>query len=680
MSLVLSSLPPTPIEPVTEVLHGVPITDPYRWLEEQNSPRTRKWLEEQITYGRTYLDAIPGRDRIRKRVAELLSVEVISKVRKVRNRYFYLKRSRHQEQPIIMMRCASSDKEVVLVDPSERGDRATTSVRILDVSKDGRLLAYGVSNAADSSCVVEFIDVDTMEVLRDCLPRSFEPQLMFASDGLGFYYSCKLEDTRRPYYRAVSWHKFGTQVDEDLQVFFAGESPDIRLEFLPTTGGSLAGYLVTRVEKSVTLSLFLQNLTNNTSATKILDHMRPLFRPFLVDDELFALTDWKAPNQRIVAINPGQPAHEDWADIIPECRHRLKDYAFAGRFICVGYVENASSRIEVFDRTGQKRGPVPCPPQGSVQFPWGPLDSETVLYNFSSFRCTPTIFSYDIPSAEQKVWAKARANVDPSSFEVEQVRYKSKDGTEIPMFLAVRKGYRSSGPLPTFLTAYGGFGASTTPQYNIYSTFLIERGFLFALANIRGGGEFGREWHNAGMRHNRQKTVDDFISAAEYLTARGYAVPGKLAIGGGSNAALLMAASFAQRPDLFRAVVCIGPLLDMLRYHLFDSAHFMIDEFGSSDNEDDFHCLRAYSPYHRVKDGVSYPAVMFVSGDEDTCCNPLHARKMTARLQASTSSGLPIVLDYRATWGHASVQPLTRRIDALTDRLAFICNELSVSE
>ena len=284
-----------------------------------------------------------------------------------------------------------------------------------------------------------------------------------------------------------------------------------------------------------------------------------------------------------------------------------------------------------------------------------------------------------MPSGEQREWAKSSVKFDPSFFEIEHVRYKSKDGTSVPMFLVARRERRTSKALPTFLTGYGGFGNSQAPQFNAYSNFLIEHGFLFAVANLRGGSEFGEEWHRAGRRHNRQNAFDDFIAAAEWLLENGYAARGRIAIGGGSNAGLLVAAALTQRPDLFRAVVCLGPLLDMLRYHLFDFARVYVHEYGTSETEDDFRHILAYSPYHSIEEGVPYPAVLFVSGDADTRCNPMHARKMAARLQAASSSSHPILLDYTPTWGHAPLQPLTRRIEALTDRLAFIFHELGVS-
>jgi len=679
MPLITNPPPPTPVDPVTEVLHGVPVTDPYRWLEDQNSPRTRKWVDEQTAYTRAYLDALPGRHRIRKRVEELLAVEAISELRKVGNRYLYLKRSPYQEQPVIVMREGDSGAEIVLVDPSKRTGSTTTTVKIIAVSRNGDLLAYGIGDGADSFRTVEFLDIDRKQVLPDRLPRSFNAQLQFSADGRGYYYSYELFDTPRLHYRAVYWHEFGASPREDVEVFVAGEDATIHLKLLASVNGHLLAYLVSLVEHSTVFDFYIHNVAKGEPAKKILEHLPPVFLPFFVGDQLFALSDWKAPNLRIVTIDPGRPERDHWLDVIPESEHCIKNLTFVGDFVCVGYVEDLSSQIEIFDRTGRRHGRVPCPPQGSARPLWQPLEKDTLLYEFSSFQQSPTIFSYHIASGEQRVWAKNSVKFDPCSIEVEQARYKSKDGTIIPIFLVARKGLRSSGPLPTFLGAYGGFGVSRTPQFNAYSTFLIESGFLFAFAHVRGGGEFGEEWHRAGKRHNRQNAFDDFIAAAEWLISQGHSIADKIAIGGGSNAGLLTAAVLTQRPTLFRAVVCMGPLLDMLRYHRFDTAHIFIDEYGSPDRADDFSFLFAYSPYHRVEEQSFYPSVMLISGDEDTCCNPMHARKMAARLQAATKSGRPILLDYKAKWGHVSVQPLTQRIEALTDRLAFIFHELGVT-
>ena len=677
MPPAVAAPPPTPAEPVTEVLHGVEVTDPYRWLEDQNSPRTREWLEKQTVYARKYLDAIPDRSRIRQRVQQLLAVEGVSELWKVGDRYFYLKRLPYKEQPAIVMREGEFGEETILIDPTTQTHDDATTVKIMNVSNDARLLAYATSTGADSRLSVGFIDVDRKQILPDLLPRSSCVHVVLSPDRRGFYYSRQLIDTPTPDDRAAYWHKFGTEPRQDIELFVARDSSQLML--LASSDCRRLGYLVSHISDSTAFDFYIHDICDKMRVRKLLSRIKPLFHPILIGNDVLALTDWKAPNRRLVAIDPDCPDRDNWLDVIPESQYCIKYLQFVGRSICVCYIVNASSRLEIFDRSGRRQRMVPCPPQGTAQPLSQSVEGDTLLYTFSSFRQPPTVFSYHIPSDAQRIWAESSVPFDESSVEVEQIRYTSKDGTKIPMFLVARKGWRLSIPRPAFLAAYGGFGIVRTPQFNAYSTFLIEHGFLFAFANLRGGGEFGEEWHRAARRHNRQKAFDDFIAAAEWLIAEGYAVPDRLAIGGGSNAGLLVGAALTQRPDLFRVVICMGPLLDMLRYHRFDSALRCIDEFGTAELEADFRHLLAYSPYHRVKHGIRYPSVMFISGDEDTCCNPMHARKMAAYLQAASSSGRPVILDYKHKWGHIPVQPLTQRINALTDRLAFICHEMEVS-
>ncbi len=672
--------PPTPVEAVTEMLHGVPVTDPYRWLEDQKSPRTRKWLEEQIAYTRTYLDALPGRDRIGKRVEKLLAVEVVGEPWKVGNRNFYLKRKSHSEQPVIMMREVGSDEEFLLVDPVDRDSTATNAVRILAVSKGAELLAYGISHGGDPFHVTEFLDVNSGQILADRLPLGLACGLVFSSDLTGFYYSHEIARSNRPHYRAVYWHKFGSGPERDLEIFFGGEDVELHVELFGSTDGRFLGYRVARASDPQAYAVYVQDIASGKPPRKILEETGSIFVPCFIGSRLLALTDWDAPNLRIVAFDVNDLVYENWLEIVPESHHRVSDFCVVDHLVCVARVENISSQVEVFDWSGRQENLVPCPPNGTVHLIRRPIESDTLFYKFSSFTQPPTIFSWHPASSEQNKWAEAQVPFDSSSILVEQTRYKSKDGTEIPISLVMKKGTQSSCPRPVFLTGYGGFGSSRTPQFNAYSAFLIENGFLFAVANLRGGGEFGTDWHRAAQRHKRQNAIDDFISAAEWLVAMGLTTPGKLAIGGVSNGGLLVGAALTQRPDLFRVVVCVGPILDMLRYHLFDTAHYSINEFGHADNEEDFRHLLAYSPYHRIRNNVSYPSVLIVSGDLDRACNPMHARKMAARLQAANNSGHAILLDYRKTWGHVPVQPLTGRIEALTDRLAFICHELGVDK
>jgi prolyl oligopeptidase len=676
----LMMMPPhSTLEPVTEIFHGVSVTDPYRWLEDQDSPCTRSWIEEQTRYARAYLDAIPGRERIRRRVEELLAVEIVSEPWKVGNRYFFLKRAAAQERPVIMMRESVAGEDIPLIDPAGRDEGGTLAVGILDISRDGRYLAYSVRYGGEDSCAVEFFDVCRGVTLPDRLPHGLCRGLAFAPDGSGFYYVHGAIGTPRPHFRAVNRHTFGTELEEDSEIFSIAQNPKHHLAMFASPDGLALGYLVFSLEDPRTVDFYVHALASEKTPRRVVERMEGVFSPQFAGDKLIALTDWNSPNGRIVLIDPGQPQRDTWSEIVPETKARIQSFAIVGSLIFVGSIENATSRIDTFDFSGKHCGTLPCPAHGTPRILPSRGDRDTLFYSFTSFSHPPMILSYATPTGEQEVWSESKVPFSPASIEVEQVEYASKDGTRVPMFLVAQKGRRRSSPLPVFLTGYGGFGISVTPQFTAHATFLIERGFLVAVANLRGGSEFGEQWHLAGKRHNRQNAIDDFIAAAEWLITHGHAATDRIAIGGGSNAGLLVGAALTQRPELYRAVVCLGPLLDMLRYHKFDQANFWVEEYGCAESEDDFPYLHSYSPYHQVENGTAYPSVMLITGDADTRCNPLHARKMAARLQAGTSSGHPILLDHKPTWGHTPVQPLSTRIEALTDRLAFICHELGVS-
>ncbi len=678
MTLTTHLRPPTPVDPVTEVLHGVSVTDPYRWLEDQNSPLTRNWLEKQSTYARAYFGAIPGRDAIRTRVKELLAVEVISEPWKVGDRYFYMKRMAESQQPVIMMRDGETSEEIALVDPVDVDPTAKTAVNILTISSDGNLLAYSVRRGGEDSYEVEFFDIRKRGRLPDHLARGFCRGLALNADGTGFYYSHEASGAACPFYRAVFYHVFGTSNRQDRELFFGGDDPKLQLVLLSSPSGRLFGYYkILRTDPKRT-DLLIHNIASGTLPQRIVEQFEGLFIPFLLDNDLLALTDWKAPNCRVVRIDPCHADLENWQNVIPESDSRIQNITVAGQSLVVTSVKDLATRVELFDFSGKKLGVIPLPSHGTASFFPCRADGDEIFCRFTSFANPPSILRYSIQTGKQDTWARSQVKFDASSIAIEQLSYPSKDGMAVPMFLVSRKELRDAGPLPTFLTGYGGFGNSITPQFTAHATFLIERGCLFAVANLRGGAEFGEVWHLAAKRQKRQTAIDDFIAAAEWLFAKGYTAPSKLAIGGGSNAGLLVGAALTQRPDLFRAVICLGPLLDMLRYHRFDLADSWIDEYGSPEIESDFRALLGYSPYQRIKNGTAYPAVLLISGDADIRCNPMHARKMAARLQAATTSEHPIFLDYRVEWGHTPVQPLTKRIDALTDRLAFLCHEMGL--
>jgi prolyl oligopeptidase len=679
MRSVVDPPPATPIEPVTEVLHGVEITDPYRWLEDQNSPRTRKWIEEQTAYTRAYLDAIPGRDRIRKRVEELLTgKDVISDPWKVGARYFFLKRRQNSEQHSIVMREGLLGEERILVDPVLRATGRSTAVSIAAISQDGRFLAYSVRQGGTDHAALEILDVENNVVLTDRLPDGFCAGLVFAPDASGFYYSHREAHDARPNYKAAFWHRFGTERSQDEEVFVAGEKPDVFLGILDSSESKLLAYVVYSSGTCPRTSMYLHKMQPGAVPTLLLENIDGNFTPFFVRDQLFAYTDVAAPNFRIVQIGLTNPDPAQWRDVVPESQQRIQQFAVAGEQIFVTRTDRFSTRVERFDLTGGQKKDLLSSAHATVDLLNPTYLGTDLFYRYTSMTDPSVLYCHDTHEEKESIWDKTKVPFDPSLFTVEEVVYPSKDGTLVPLLLATRKDLIHSGPLPTFLTGYGGFGSCVTPRFTAFATFLIEQGFLFAVPALRGGSELGEQWHVAGKRENHQNSFDDFIAAAEWLLSQGRSARGRIAIGGGSNAGLLVGAAITQRPDLFRATICLGPLLDMTRYHLFDFAAGWADEYGSPGDERDFHSLLGYSPYHRVQDGADYPAVLLISGDADTRCNPMHARKMTARLQAANRSEYPILLDYKPNWGHTPVQPLSTKIEAVADRLAFLCHELGV--
>ena len=682
MPHILEPPPFTPVEPVTEILHGVEITDPYRWLEDQDSPRTRKWIEEQAAYTRAYLNAIPGRDRIRDRMQELLAIEATADPWKIGTRYFFLKRLRDREQHSIVMKEGPLGDERVLIDPALRATGPSTAVSIATISPDGRFLAYMVRQGGTDHAALEILDVEKNVVLPDRLPDGFCTGFVFAPGASGFYYSHREVHDARPNYKAVFWHRFGAARSEDEEMFVAEERPDVFLGILNSVEAKLLAYVIYSTGTHPRTSIYLHKMQFGETPTLLFGDIEGHLSPFFVHGQLFAYTDIAAPNSRIVRIdltNPG-PAH--WRDVVPESPQRIQNFAVAGEQIFVVRTDRFSTRVERFDLNGDQKEDFLPSTRGTVDLLNPTYSGTDLFYRYTSITEPSVVYRHDTQHGKEdektSTWDSADVPFDASRIAVEEVVYPSKDATLVPLLLAARKDLIHSGPLPTFLTGYGGFGSCVTPRFTAFATFLMEQGFLFAVPALRGGSELGEQWHTDGKRDKRQNSFDDFIAGAEWLLSKGRSARGRIAIGGGSNAGLLVGAALTQRPDLFRAGICLGPLLDMTRYHLFDLAAGWAEEYGSPDDEHDFHSLLAYSPYHRVSNGVQYPAVLLISGDADTRCNPMHARKMAARLQAATRSDRPILLDYKAAWGHTPVQPLSAKIEAVTDRLAFLCHELGI--
>jgi prolyl oligopeptidase len=673
----LSAAPPySAVEPVTEIIHGVPITDPYRWLEDQESPRTREWLAAQTQYARAYLDAIPGRARIRKRIRELLDVETYDSIQKVGERYVFRKRARGQEQHCIFLREGPEGEDQLLLDPATRQTGTHTAVKPLQVSRDANILLYEVKEGGERTGTFELFDVEKREKLADALPRGYLRGFAFAPDARSFYYAHEVLGAKRPHYRAAYHHVLGTAFDNDREIFCAGENERLRLHIVP--GETSLGFLVFRFGEKTYTDFYLWSFANQGPAELLVENADYNFGPLLLRNRILAITDRDSPNSKIVEVRPRADHPPEFVDIVPESDCPLRGWAVSADRVYAAYTRGVRSEIRVFDLQGNRLGELPVEENDTVRIVGASVEHDELLIERESFTKPIQICRYSAHTAQPRLWAHRAILFDSQRYGHVQVRFPAKDGTRIPMFLVGRHEVLKKDLHPTIMTSYGGYGVPMTPQFSVFTFFLMERGCLFALPNIRGGSEFGVEWHNAAKRRNRQVAIDDFVAAAEWLIEAGRTSPQKLAIFGGSNSGLLVGAALTQRPELFRAVVCMVPMLDMLRYHLFDNAHVWAEEFGTSDDRDDFPALASYSPYHRVQDGIAYPATMIVSGDADQNCNPLHARKMTARMQAANVSDRPVVLDYSKFRGHSPVLPLSERVEALTNRMAFLCEQLDV--
>jgi len=675
MPALMEPPPFSPVEPVTEVLHGVPVTDPYRWLEDQESPRTRAWIAAQTRYARSYLDSISGRERIRNRIRELLDVESYDSLQRVGGRYFFRKRTVGQEQFCICMREGFDGPDEVLIDPSLRGTGPHTAVRPLRISPDGSLMLYEVKQGGERTGTFELLDIQKREVLPDTLPRGYLRGFAFAPDCRGFYYVHEAVGATELFRRVARKHVLGSSFATDDEVFVAGEGRDLRLQLV--AGTEHLGFLVVRFAQNITTDFYLWVLDGRDEPKPLVQNAHYKFGPLLLKGlRIIAVTDRDAPNLKIVEVRRPANSEVEFADIVPASDVPIQNWAVSGDRIFVSYLRNLRTEIEIFDFTGQSHGHVPVEEWDTVRLLGGSEDGHEMFLERESFTKPLQIYSYGSTKSNVALWADRKVPFDSQRFSHTQAWFAATDGTNVPMFLVGLRDVLEGGSHPTIMTSYGGYGVPMTPQFSVFVAFLMEQGCLFALPNIRGGSEFGITWHEAAKRRSRQVAFDDFISAAEWLIQTGRTKPERLAIFGGSNSGLLIGAAMTQRPDLFRAVVCMVPMLDMLRYNLFDNAHLWKDEFGTAEDPEDFRALINYSPYHNVHDGFGYPATMIISGDSDQNCNPLHARKMTARLQAANVSEHPIILDYSRYRGHSPVLPLRDRVEALTDRMAFLCDQL----
>ena len=686
--------PKAATKPVIDMYHGTKVLDNYRWLEDGTSAETQKWVGEELAYTRAILDPLPGRDAIHKRLTELLAIGSVTPPEIAGKYYFYTKREGMQNQPVLYVREKTADgsmgtdtgKDRVLVDVNQLAADGTVALDWFQPSDNGHFVAYGTSAGGSEMSTLHIVETKTGTLLPDTIERTRACSIAWEHDNHGFYYTRYPKKGDVPageemYNRHVFYHELRQDPDGDDKIFGEGRDP----EDWPNVHLSNDGrWLLIDVEQGwVKSELFLMDLQKNTPPTRVSTGKNFLYRGEVYEGKLYITTNEDAPRSRLFVTDAGDYERSHWKEIIPQSDAVLQGTAIFGGKLFAQYEQNASSQLKLFDLDGKKLSDIALPAIGTVFGSGGRWNRDEIFYGFQSFTFAPSIYRYDLKDNSTSLWTKVDApSIDPSTYEVAQEWFHSKDGTRVPMFVIHKKGLTKNGHNPTLLTGYGGFNVSLTPTFSRTAYLWMEHGGIYAVANLRGGAEFGEDWHRAGMLDKKQNVFDDMIAAAEHLISEKYTDSRHLAIQGGSNGGLLMGAMITQRPDLFRAVVCQVPLLDMIHYQDFQIAKLWIPEYGTSESVEQFKWLYAYSPYHHVKAGVEYPAILFMTADFDTRVDPMHAKKMAAEMQAEAKNGSshtrPILLRIEPKAGHGAGKPVTKQIEEFTDVYSFLFWQLGV--
>jgi prolyl oligopeptidase len=688
-SLPSSSIPgPPPAEqkPVVDDLYGHRITDPYRWLEAGGSPETRQWVDEENTYTRNLLDPLPERGAIHQRLTQLLAIGAVSAPQLGGGYYFYTKREGTENQPVLYVREGLDSNDRVLIDVNALASDGTIALDWWQVSEDGKYVAYGTSLSGSEQSTLRVIETATGKLLPDYIDRTRAASVAWKLDDSGFYYTRYPKKGDVPagqenYNRHVFYHALGSDPAHDPPIFGAGRNPEDWPEVQISNDGRWL--LITVAEGWTKTELYLQDLNAGTPAVRITEGKNFLYGGEIINRRIYLVTNEDAPRYRAFRADTASPQRANWKEIIPQTDAVLEGTTVVDGLLLAQYEKEVSSRLKLFDLDGQPLGDIELPTIGTVYEIGGKWNRKEVFFAFQSFTIPDTVYQIDVKTRRTALWGQVGApGIDPSRYQVKQLWFNSKDGTRVPMFVFHKKGLLLDGKNPTLLTGYGGFNVSLTPSFVAERYLWLEHGGVFAVANLRGGAEFGEDWHRAGMLAKKQNVFDDFLAAAEYLIAHNYTDKDHLAIRGGSNGGLLMGAVLTQRPDLFRAVICQVPLLDMLRYQNFQIAKLWIPEYGSSEDRNQFNWLYAYSPYHHVQAGKEYPAILFMTADSDSRVDPMHAKKMTALMQAEAANGRsrerPILLRVDSKAGHGAGKPITKQVEDLTDIYSFLFWQLEM--
>jgi prolyl oligopeptidase len=683
---VSSGPPKAKVAPVADTVQGHKVVDLYRYLENANDPDTRQYVEQELAYTRSLLDPLPGRDRINARLSQLIPIGTVGAPQMGGKYYFYTRREGNQNQPVLYVRESVHGSDRVLVDVNKMSADATVALDWWFPSEDGQYVAYGTSVSGSEESTLHLVESATENVLPDTIERTRFASVAWKKDSSGFYYTRHPKKGDVPpgeevYHVKVFYHAIGTDPGKDPLIFGEGRNAqDIPSVSLSEDDRWL---LITVFEGWTKTEMYLQDLSTKNPPVEITTGKDCLYGGDFFRDKLYITTNEDAPRFRVFVADAMNAKRENWKEIIPQSGAVLLGVGVTGGKLFGQYERNATSELKLFSLDGAKLADIQLPAIGDVPSVSGRYDRDEVFFGYQSFTAPPSVYRYDLNEKKSELWAKVDApSIDPSAYDVRQVWYASKDGTRVPMFMVSKKGIELNGKNPTLLYGYGGFNISLKPTFNRSMYLWMEHGGIYAVANLRGGAEFGEDWHRAGMLEKKQNVFDDFIAAAEYLIAQKYTDKDHLAIYGGSNGGLLMGAMMTQRPDLFRVVVCAVPLLDMLRYQNFQIAKLWIPEYGSADDPKQFDWLYAYSPYHHVKPGVEYPAILFMTADTDTRVDPMHAKKMAALMQAEAKNGAsrerPILLRIETKAGHGQGKPVTKQIEESTDMYSFLFWQLGI--
>ena len=665
--------------------HGIKVADPYRWMEDVDSPETRKWTEAEAKLTAGYLAAIPGRDRIVQRLKGIWNFERWGAPEKHGSKWIYEHNDGLQNQSVLFATADPARPGRVLLDPNTLSEDGTVAFKGAGYSNDGRLMAYSLSESGSDWEVWRVRNISTGQDLPDQIHHAKFAGASWLADGSGFYYagydafeegqSLKAQNK----YQTLFFHRLGTPQVQDRLIYRRTDDADWYVGGQVTDDGH---YLVVTASHGdeVKNMLLVADLAGNAAVKPVIPEPHASY-VFVgnIGSKLYVQTDDDAPRYRVIAIDLAKPDRADWKTVVPESKDTLVSTTLVGHQLIASYLEDAHSAVRRYALDGHRLGVLKLPGFGTAFGFAGRIGDTATYYGYTDYTTPLSIYRLDLKTGRTALWRAPRLEgFDSAEYETMQVFYPSKDGERIPMFVTARKGIPLDGNNPTILYGYGGFNISEQPEFSAAIAAWLEMGGVFAEANLRGGGEYGRAWHEAGMRTHKQNVFDDFVAAAEYLISHAWTSRARLAMRGGSNGGLLVGAVEEQRPDLFAAAVAHVGVMDMLRFREFTIGRGWESDYGSVDNTDEFKALLAYSPYHNVRPNVDYPATLILTGDHDDRVFPAHSFKFAAAMQNADPRGKPILIRIDLRSGHGAGKPLSKRVDETADVYAFILNAMGL--